>query len=124
MDWIQQAGQAIAAYVSRFDMTVYAAMGIVVGLAIVALLATIAIAARRLVRQVADLRDAADDQADRQREVLEAILRQINGCAIDIAHLKQQMNTYTSTRENQLEERKKILKTIAGHLANAPQRGL
>lgn len=124
MDWIQQAGQAIASFIGQFDMTTFAALAMVFGLVVVALLLANVIAARRLVRHVAELRDAGDDQADRQRELLEAILRQINGCAIDIAHLKQQLNTYTSTRENQLEERKKILKSIAGHLANAPQRNI
>lgn len=124
MDWIQQAGQAIATFMRQVDMAAFAALAIVFGLAVVALLLANVMAARRLVRHVAELRDAGDDQADRQRELLEAILRQINGCAIDIAHLKQQLNTYTSTRENQLEERKKILKSIAGHLANAPQRNI
>ena len=124
MDWIQQAGQAIDAFIHRFDLAAFAALAVVFGLAIAGLLLANVLAARRLVRHAAELRDAGEDQADRQRELLEAILRQINGCAIDIAHLKQQMNTYTSTRENQLEERKKILKSIAGHLANAPQRNI
>ena len=117
---MQQVIEAALQHVSGVGLGI---AGVAIGLAGLVVLYGQLAATRRLARALAEFHDAAEGRADQQREVLEAILRQINGCAIDIAQVKQQIGTYVSTRESQLEERKKILKTIAGHLVNPPQRG-
>lgn len=108
--------------IHRLDAIQLGAIAVGATIAIALLLVIALIVAWRSFRHLSELRDLERDGYVRHHDVLQAILRQVSSCASDAAQLRQEMAAYVTSREAQLEERKKILKSIAGHLATPQPR--
>jgi hypothetical protein len=80
-----------------------------------ALLVAILVVMTYALKHLAELRNLERDGYIREYQALEAILRHTKTCATQIEQLKRDLAEYAANREAHLEERKRILKSIAGH---------
>jgi hypothetical protein len=100
----------------NFDAVELAALALIVAVIIAALLAATLVAVVSSLKRLTELRNLERDGFIRYYEALQAILRQASNCTAQVEQLKQDMAAHAANREAQLEERKRILKSIAGHL--------
>jgi hypothetical protein len=100
----------------RLDAVELGAFALVIAVVIAALLTATLVAVVSSLKRLTELRNLERDGFIRYYEALQGILRQASTCAAQVEQLKQEMATHAANREAQLEERKRILKSIAGHL--------
>jgi hypothetical protein len=107
---------AIDQQIHRLDAIHLAAIAITIATILVALVACVLIVALRSLWRLDDLRNLERDGYVCSHDALQAVLRQVTTCASEVSQLRQEMASDAASSAAQLKERKKILKTIAGHL--------
>jgi hypothetical protein len=107
----------IDAQIHRLDLIQIGALALALAAILVALLGCALIVAVRSLQRLNELRDLERDGYVRRHDLQQAILRHVAECTSEVSQLRQEIAA------QELEERRKILKSIAGHLKNPSARG-